>query len=107
MGGLNDAEAEPKFLCVIQAYHKGCRTTKTLEFAVLVKKMDSHTVGDSSSFNLGWEEDSLAQAEERPPNSIPGTVNDRSASGLSKPPNHRYLRLRDLWVGVLPHNEPD
>ena len=84
----------------------GCRTTKPLEFAVLaVKKMDSRTVGDSSSFNLGWEElfeDS--PAEERPPDSIPGAVNDRSTS---VPPNHRYLRLPDLWVGVLPHHEPD
>ena len=64
-------------------------------------------VGDSSSFNLGWEElfeDSLAQAEERPPDLIPGAVYDISASALSKPLNHRYLRLRDLWVGVLAHN---
>ena len=38
------------------ADHAGCRTTKILESAVLlVKKMDSRTVGCSSSaFNLGW-----------------------------------------------------
>ena len=54
-------------------------------------------VGDSSSFNVGWEEpfeDSPAQAEERPPASIPGAVDDRSASVLSKPPNHRYLKTK-------------
>ena len=81
---------------------------KTLEFAVLVvKKMDSRSVGDSSSFNLVWEElfeDSPAQAEKRPPDSIPGAVDNRSASVLSKPPNHRYLKTKRP---VLAHNEPD
>ena len=59
--------------------------------------MDSRIVGDSSSLNLGWAElfeDSPAQAEERPPDSIRGAVDDRSASVLSKPPNHRYLKTK-------------
>ena len=106
MGGLNDAivtEVEPRFLLYHSSRPQGMQTTKTLEF-------DSHTICDSSSFNLGWEEffeDSPAQAEERPPDLILDAIDDRSASVLSKSPNHRYLRLRDLWVGVLPHNEPD
>ena len=43
-----------RYYCVIPASHVGFRTTKALEFVLVVKKMDSCTVGCSSSaFNLG------------------------------------------------------
>ena len=79
MGGWNDAIVY--FLLRHSTDHKGCRTTKAREFAVLVvKKMrDSHTVGCSSSvsaFNLGWEQlFEESPAEERPLDLL-GAVDD-------------------------------
>ena len=88
MGGWNDAivtEAEPRILLRHSADHAGRRTTKTLEFVVLLvkKMMDSRTVGcRSSAYSLGWEllfEESTAEASS--PKLIPGAIHDCADAG--------------------------
>ena len=79
MGGWNDAIVY--FLLRHSTDHKGCRTTKAREFAVLVVKKirDSRTVGCSSSvsaFNLGWEQLFEESPTEERPLDLLGAVNN-------------------------------